>query len=68
MKIDRVLTIVKGPKRERGIDRCKHLTPEERLSLLEDLRQEMSKLTGQPYPRSVERTLTIARRGEDAPS
>jgi len=67
MKIERVLTISKGPKREKGIDLCKHLTPQERLSLLEDLRQEMSKLTQQPYPIAIERTLTIVRRRSERP-
>jgi len=67
MKIERILTIAKGPKREKGIDLCKHLTPEERLSLLEDLRQEMAKITQEPYPHTVEKTLMIVRRGDDAP-
>ena len=60
----RVLTITKFDPNEKACDHTQHLTGDERVSLLEDLRQEMSKVTHREYPRRLRRVLTVAKRGE----
>ena len=64
MKIEPVLTVGPGTPGERGIDLTRHLTGDERVSLLEDLRREMAKVTGREYPPRLRRVLTVARREE----
>ncbi len=59
MKVERVLTITRRDPNEKGIDRTRHLTGRERLSLLEDLRIEMAKVCGYEYPQRVRRVLAI---------
>ncbi len=61
MKVERVLTVSKINKDEKGIDLTRHLSGDERVSLLEDLRQEMSKVTHNEYPQRLRRVLTISK-------
>lgn len=62
MAIDKVLSFATANEKEKGIDRTAHLTGDERVSLLEDLRQEMAKVTGYEYPQRLRRILEITRR------
>ncbi len=60
----RVLTISKFDPNEKACDHIRHLTGDERVSLLEDLRQEMCKVTHREYPQRLRRVLTIVKRGD----
>ena len=62
MRIARVLTVGRLDSDEKGIDLTRHLTGDERVSMLEDLRQEMSKVTQREYPRRLRRVLEITHR------
>jgi capsule polysaccharide export protein KpsC/LpsZ len=63
-RMERVLTIVKHDPNENACDHTRHLTGDQRVSLLEDLRRRMSKVTHRAYPRRLRRVLVIARRAE----
>lgn len=62
MKVDRVLTVSKIDNNEKGIDFAQHLSGDERVSMVEDLRQEMAKVTPNEYPQRLRRVLTISKR------
>lgn len=62
MKIEKVLTISKLNKVEKAIDFTRHLTHDERISMVEELRQEIAKVTQHEYPQRLRRVLTIAKR------
>jgi hypothetical protein len=62
--VKRVLTITKFDPNEKACDHTRHLTGRERVSLLEDLRREMSKVTHREYPKRVRRVLEIVKRSE----
>lgn len=62
MKLERVLTISKWDKNEKGVDVTRHLTGDERVSLLEELRRDMSKVTHREYPSRLRRLLKITKR------
>ena len=61
----RVLTISKFDPNEKACDHTRHLTGDERVSLLEDLRREMSKVSHREYPKRLRRVLTVAKRNRD---
>ena len=63
MKVERVLTVERVDPNEKGIDLTRHMTGRERLSLLEDLRMEMSKVAKYEYPQRLRRVLEISHRG-----
>ena len=62
MKLERVLSIEKRNPDEKGIDRTRHLTGDERVSMLEDLRKEMAKVAGYEYPKRLQKVLRIVKR------
>jgi hypothetical protein len=62
MKVAGILTILKSDPGEKAIDSTRHLTGDERISMVEDLRQEMVKVTHYEYPKRLRRVLTIAKR------
>lgn len=62
MRITRVLTVDRFDADKRGIDLTRHLSGDERVSLLEDLRREMSKVTQREYPQRLRRVLEVAHR------
>ena len=58
----RILTISKFDPNEKACDHTRHLTGDERVSLLEQLRREMSKVSHREYPKRLRRVLTVAKR------
>ena len=60
--MERVLKIEKIDPHEKACDHTGHLTGDERVSLLEDLRREMSKVTHHEYPQRLRRVLTVTKR------
>ena len=62
MKIVRVLSVGKFDREEKGIDLTRALGGDERVSMVEDLRRQMSKVTKSEYPRRLRRVFEIARR------
>jgi hypothetical protein len=62
MKMKKTLSIGKWNRNEKGIDLTRHLSGNERVSLLEDLRLEMSKVTHDEYPPRLRSILEIAKR------
>jgi hypothetical protein len=63
MEIQKVLKIIKTPKiTEKGIDLSKNLSPDERISLLEDLRQQIYLNIKHEYPRRLQRVLTVIKK------
>ena len=61
--MERILQIAKFDPDEKACDHTRHLTGDQRVSLLEDLRREMTKVTHREYPQRLRRVLTIAKRG-----
>jgi hypothetical protein len=62
MTLKRVISISKIHKRERGIDLTKHLTPNERISLLEELRKQTYFAIKHEYPGRLRRVLEVVKR------
>lgn len=62
MRVKRVITVEKKNRGEKGIDLTRHLTGEERVSLLEDIRRDMGKVTHHEYPFRLRRILEITKR------
>ena len=62
MRVTRVLSVVRADPDEKGIDFTRHLSGDERVSLLEELRREMSKVTQHEYPQRLRRVLEVAHR------
>jgi len=62
MRIERVLSVERVNPNEKGIDLARHMTAREQLSLLEDLRIEMSKVAKYEYPQRLRRVLEITKR------
>jgi len=62
MKVEKVLTIAKFDPHEKAIDAARHLTHDERISMVEDLREEMAKIAHHEYPQRLRRILTIVKR------
>ena len=62
MKLERVISIEKRNPDEKGIDRTRHLTGDERVPMLEDLRKEMAKAAGYEYPQRLQKVIRIVKR------
>jgi len=62
MKLIKTLSISKGHSNEKAVDFTKHLSGDERISMVEDLRMEISKVTHNEYPQRLRRVLTIIKR------
>ncbi len=62
MTVERILTITKSRNFEKAIDSTRHLSGDERISMVEDLRQEITKVTHHEYPKRLRRVLTITQR------
>ena len=61
MRIKKILTIEKYNPEKKAIDTTRHMTGNERVSLLEDLRREITKVTGHEYPSRLRRILEIVK-------
>ena len=61
MKVEGILSTAKINNSEKAIDFAAHLSAEERISMVEDLRQEITKVTHHEYPQRLRRILTIAK-------
>ena len=61
--MDRTLTVSRFDPNEKACDHTQHLTGDERVSLLENLRQEISKVTHREYPQRLRRVLEVVKRG-----
>ena len=64
MKVKRVIQVVRKDEVGKESDMTRSMTGDERVSLLEDLRREMSKVNQQEYPQKIQRVLTVVRRGK----
>jgi hypothetical protein len=64
MTIKRVISISNIQKRERGIELTRQLTPNERISLLEELRKQTHIAVKHEYPGRLRRVLEVAKRGK----
>lgn len=62
MKVERILSITKLKNSEKAIDSTRHIPMDERISMVEDLRQEITKVTHHEYPQRLRRVLTIIKR------
>ncbi len=62
MKVERILTVSKLDDSEKAIDLTRHLSASQRISMVEDLRQEITKVTHHEYPQRLRRVLTISKR------
>jgi len=60
MKLKRVLSVHNMSDNFRGARLTEHLTPSQRLSLLEDLRQEAARIFHYEYPKRLRRVLEVA--------
>jgi hypothetical protein len=61
MKLQRVLSVGSLTDNLRGARATKHLTPNQRLSLLEDLRRDSAKVFHYEYPRRLRRVLEVTK-------
>ena len=64
MKVERTISVGRVGETEKAAETTRHLSPEERLSLLEDLRREIARVTGHEYPQRLRRVLEVVERGE----
>lgn len=64
MNIKKIISVGHIDKRERGIDLTKHLTPNERVSLLEELREQTYLTIKHEYPKRLRRVLEVVKRGQ----
>lgn len=56
----KILSVNRIDYNEKGIDLTKNYSGDQRVSMLEDLRQQVSKVTQHEYPRRLRRVLEIA--------
>ncbi len=59
--MEKVLSIEKNNSNEKGIDLTKNYSGNQRVSMLEDLRRQISKVTQHEYPKRLRRILEITR-------
>jgi hypothetical protein len=64
MALKKIISIGQIKARERGIELTKDLTPNERVSLLEDLREQTYLAIKHEYPKRLRRILEVVKRGE----
>ena len=62
MRVAKGLSVGKFDPEEKGIDLTRDLSGDERVSMVEDLRRQMSKVTQLEYPGRLPRVLEIAHR------
>ena len=62
LRLERKLTVSHINRNEKAVDLTAHMDALSRLSLLEDLRMEMAKVTHDEYPSRLRRVLTITKR------
>jgi hypothetical protein len=62
MRVKRVLSVGKFDPAEKGIDLTRHLSGDERVSMVEDLRQQMAKVAGYEYPTRLKKVLQVCYR------
>lgn len=61
MKVEKVLSIGRMNSDEKGVDLTRDLSGDERVSMVEELRRQSSKVTHNVYPRRLRRVLEVAR-------
>jgi hypothetical protein len=49
---------------EKACDHTRHLSGDQRVSMLEDLRREVSQVTHREYPQRLRRVFEVVKRGE----
>jgi hypothetical protein len=59
--MERILTVAKIDPNEKACDHTGHLTGGQRVSLLEDLRRELSKVTHHEYPQRLRRVFEVVK-------
>lgn len=64
MSLKKIVTVGRLQDREKAHELTAHLTPEERVSMLEDQRRQIAKALNYEYPRRLRRVLTVAKLGE----
>jgi hypothetical protein len=64
MKIERILTVSNIYENKKSIHINAHLTGDERVSLLEEIRQNSVKVTGNVYPQRLRRVFKVIKSGK----
>ena len=64
MAIKKIISVGQIKVRERGIDLTRDLSPNERVSLLEDLREQTYLAIKHEYPKRLRRILEVVKRPE----
>ena len=62
MRVTRVLSVAQVDPEEKSIDLTRHLSGDERVSMLEELRRGIPKVTQHEYPQRLRRVLEVAHR------
>lgn len=62
MRVERVLSLGKLGEHVKGIDSTRDISPDERVSLLEDLREQVYTMVKHEYPRRLSRILTVIKK------
>ncbi len=62
MNLEPILSVGRINPDEKGIDLTRHMSGRDRVSLLEELRREMSKVTHNEYPQRLRRFFEISKR------
>ena len=63
MRLKKILSVGRLEDREKAHELTKHISPEDRVSQLEDQRQQVAKVLGYEYPRRLRRILTVTQFG-----
>ena len=64
MRVEKVLSVGRFDPDEKGIDLTRDLSGDERVSMVEDLRRQMAKVTQSEYPGRLRRVLEVAHQQE----
>jgi hypothetical protein len=62
MKVERIISIGRIDQEEKEADLTSRLTPDQRVSLLEDLRKQVYTMVKHEYPRRLSRVLTVIKK------
>ena len=62
--MERSFAVIRLDPDEKACDHTRHLTGDQRVSMLEDLRREVSKVTDREYPQRLRRVFEVVKRGE----
>lgn len=65
LRVEKVISSSENFKKLKAIEVTAHLTGDERVSMLEDLRREASRITGNEYPRRLRRILEVLKKPQN---